>query len=355
MKILYLPRYFDSEYYRRLRGLTNSSVSTLKSKSLAAASKVRSLITFSYIDGFFEESLCQAGQIDFMSAQRYLANPILDHDILVLHYRCSSNLFRGDDNSLLDIAGRFKGPKALFIDADEAEFMKGDNFLSHFDLVIKREPFSDLDRYELSSMNKDKIRPTMLSCKYFRHSPYRAFSRMRHKDLLEMEPCEPLSDVFFLGKATDQRVEAWKALSQCPGLRLVGGLLPRIGFDNESILMTQPMTERNFIRSIRSSRVNLAIDGHGQFTFRHMEIWWAGGLLLANSALRDLWLPLDLREGEHYFCYENLAELVDMTVELSKNPAMCARVASAGRRAFFEGYDVDRHGANIRSWLNSIS
>lgn len=354
MKILYLSRYYNAHYYRRRFSISNAALNGLKNHALIRLSNLRRRFFFSPVDGFFEESLCHSGDVTISHAQIGSRQTFNSYDILVAHFRCTTEKLRGDEDDLIDIAKRFNGPKVLFIDADEAEFMTSDRLIDHYDLVIKREPFIDLDRYGLAPANKDKIRPTMLSCKYFVHSPYPQLCRMRHKSLIEQGRGEPEADLFFIGKATDERLAVWKELGELRDLTLAGGLLPRIGFDNESTVMTTPLNERDYIRQMQRSRISLAVDGHGQFTFRHLEVWCVGGVLLAPAVLKDLWLPLEMKEGLHYFAYDRRSQVTGIVKEILANPKLAAQVAEASRDVFFRDYDVESHGAEIRGWLERL-
>ena len=351
MRIGYIPRHFGPGYYERRYALRSPLANGLKNRTLHVLSHLRRKLYFSPVDGFFEEALHRAGHVTPRSHRDPSALARSRADALVVHFRAASDRLRGEDDALIAIARAFPGVKALFIDADEAAVMKDDRVLDCYDVVFKREPFKDLGRYAIATRNRDKIRPTMLSCPYFRHSPYRSLSHRRHGKALGAEGGPVDADVFFIGKATDARLAAWSALAAIPDIRRAGGLLPRIGFDNDRVLMTSPLDVPAFISRLKSSRINLAVDGHGEFTFRHLETWCAGGFLLASPSIRHISLPIDVREGEHFECYDDLDDLRDKVIHYAGQPERCREIAANGKRLFDAQYDTDRHGRDILSAL----
>ena len=52
-------------------------------------------------------------------------------------------------------------------------------------------------------------------------------------------------------------------------------------------------------------------DGHGQFTYRHLEICCLGGFCLSTPSIRDVTLPfVNLQEGIHYVVLDDLDDLI---------------------------------------------
>jgi len=347
MRIGYVPRFYRPSYYDRRYALRSRLGNRLKNRGVHALAHLRRKLYFSPIDGFFEEALYHAGDVTQRSYRNLQALAASRDDAVVVHFRAAPGRLRGEDDELVAIARACSGTKALFIDADEAAVMKDDRVLDCYDVVFKREPFADPDRYPVAMRNRDKIRPTMLSCPYFQHSPYRALSRRRHVAAIDAEAKPADADVFFIGKATDARLAAWRTLATIPGIRRAGGLLPRIGFDNDPDLMTSPLDVPSFISHLKTSRISLAVDGHGEFTFRHLEIWCAGGFLLASSSLREISLPIDAREGEHFECYDDLDDLREKVAHYATRPDRCREIAANGKKLFDSQYDTGRHGQDI--------
>jgi len=354
MNILYVNRSYSSEYYKSKKVFGYNLEGNLQRRLMATVSTMWRRIYFSEIDGFFEGSLCHAGKVTEISNASVSNQDFADQDTLVVNFRCVPGKLRGDYPRLIEIAEKFSGVKALFVDADRAQIMPNDSVLDCYDIIFKREPFLDLDKYPISSSNKMKIRPTMLSCRYFTHSPYKILNRQRHRDHLSREISVKKSDIFFIGKATDERVEAWTALKAKSHLEISGGLLPRKSMNLDPELITSPISEKDFISGLQESRINLAIDGHGEFTFRHLEIWCAGGFLMAHANLRNIWLPLSMQENEHFVCYENTDDLMKKIDYFSKHSDECDRIGENGREVFQREYSTEYHGAYIRQCFDSL-
>lgn len=299
-------------------------------------------------------SLFHAGNVTRVSNSGFSKQSFIGQDALVVNFRCVENKLRGDYPRLIEIVEGFSGVKVLFIGADKAKIMPDDEVLNRYDIIFKREPFVDLDRYPISYSNKSKIRPTMLSCRYFKHSPYKFLNRSKHKSQLAREVSEKEADVFFIGKASDERVEAWTQLKRKSDLTISGGLLARKGALLDPSLLTVSISEKDFISNIKSSRINLAIDGHGEFTFRHLEIWCAGGFLLAHANLRDIWLPLSMREHEHFECYTDVDNLLDKINYFIRNPAEANQISVNGYEVFQREYSPVYHGNYIRRNLTEL-
>jgi hypothetical protein len=316
--------------------------------------KIKRHLVFSAIDGFFEASLGQAGNVTRVSNSNLSKQSFVGQDALVVNFRCVDGKRTGDYARLIEIGRNFSGAKALFVDTDEARFIPDDEVLNGYDFIFKREPYLDLDRYPISSSNKFKIRPTMLSCPYFTHSPYKLLDRKKHENLLTEEIPEKEFDIFFIGKASEERIEAWTKLKKRPDLKISGGLLPRKAMSHlDPSLLTIPISKEDFISNLRKSRINLAIDGHGEFTFRHLEIWCAGGFLLAHANLRDIWLPLSMREHEHFECYNDIDDLLEKIDYFIQHPEEANRIGASGSKVFQREYSVKHHGSYIQKHLTS--
>jgi len=345
MKILYVTR--DARLSKPQKTLRAELQQRLKAVGL----NIKRHFFFSPIDGYFEASLCHAGNVTRVSNSKFSKQSLIGQDALVVNFRCVGGKLIGDQSRLIEITQGFSGVKALFIDADKASMMLDDTVLDNYDIVFKREPFLDLDRYPLSSANKKKVRPTMLSCPYFKYSPYGFLNSQKHQSLLNEQTSEKVSDVFFIGKASAERIEAWAQLREKPDLTISGGLLPRKGIPLDPSLTTAPISEEAFISNLKKTRINLAIDGHGEFTFRHLEVWCAGGFLLAHANLRDIWLPMSVQEHEHYECYSDTDDLMEKIEYFRQHPKDAARIAENGRKIFQSEYSIEYHGNDIRRHL----
>ena len=304
-------------------------------------------------DGFFEAALDTAFDVTRRTASAVL--PALSglpgrYDALVVNYKQGGEVEWRE--SLLKRFGAADLPKFLFIGSAEAGSIPGDDVLDRFDLIFKREHFRDLDRYPISDRNKSKLRTTILEC-----SP-RTISRLeryRRTHLARVAPTY-LHDVFFSGSTTSAvRTDAWETVVDS-GLSFVGGLqLRKFRTDTHRRYLARKLGHRRYLKTMLGSKINLALEGYGEFTFRHLEIWCAGAFMISTKSLRDLTLPLDACEDTHYVTFENMDELRDKLSYYARNDAERERIAKAGRDMFLRDYDPIRHGDVIRRAIEAYS
>ena len=102
------------------------------------------------------------------------------------------------------------------------------------------------------------------------------------------------------------------------------------------------------------SKVNLALEGLGEFTFRHLEIWCAGSFMISTKSIRDLTLPLNAREGEHFVVFEDIQDLRDKLLYYARNDHERERIAKAGRSMFLRDYDPVKHGEQLRKAVQEL-
>jgi hypothetical protein len=97
-----------------------------------------------------------------------------------------------------------------------------------------------------------------------------------------------------------------------------------------------PMSRAAFQLELRRHRVVVAVAGHGELTYRHMEALAAGAVLVCQD-LRHAQTMFPFEDGENVlFCRPDLADL-RATVERALGDApLRRRVGRAGRRAYTE-------------------
>ena len=116
-------------------------------------------------------------------------------------------------------------------------------------------------------------------------------------------------------------------------------------------MLTARLNVADYMARVRNSKINIALEGIGEFTFRHLELWCCAAFCLSSSSIRNVQLPLDAREGEHYACFDTLDDLVDKVRYYLDHPAERDRIARAGRDLFARQYRFDRHAQYIRSCM----
>jgi hypothetical protein len=157
--------------------------------------------------------------------------------------------------------------------------------------------------------------------------------------------------VFFSGKATASREFAFRALIES-GFNVKGGLQESKRVEADRTLLRPRLSASAYVDMIKSSALNIAMGGHGPFTFRHLEILCAGGFLLSDDSIRDLWLPIPLQAGRHMVTFNDKADLLEKVSHYLSHDSEREGIAQRGARMFFENYDARKHGEFIRRCLN---
>ena len=245
-------------------------------------------------------------------------------------------------------------PKALFVSNPQAGFMPDDRCLDRFDVVFKREHYADLDRYALTAANKNKIRLTWLACPLVAATRFNV-RRIRPATLGFADvPGDYTSDVCFFGtQSAPLRPTAWAAI-QNAGFDALGGIQGHdVDPEVDPRVFTPAIRRDGYIRAIRRARVNLALEGLGEFTHRHWELWLLCAFCLSSPSIRELALPGGAREGEQFVCFDDLDDLIAKTRFYAANQAARERIARQGRRLFEQHFDFRRHGAFVKACLDA--
>jgi len=319
-------------------------------------------------EGFFEASLHAAAEVTAGSLAGLQAGiDTIDrhHDAIVVNSRCLGKrdgiseygLSRPDEIAFLARNPRI--PKALVVVDANAARMPPDDLLDFFDLVFKREMLKDPGRYALSDRNRAKIRATMITCPLLRLTR----RNVRTADVTGLfpprHPPPPERDAFFLGAATNPvRTDLVARLRSSPlhtlaGLQIKGKEQDTPG--NRDLAAAQ-LERKHYINAIRTSRVDLAIQGYGQFTYRHLEIWCLGAFMLSDPGIREVTLPIAQPvENEHYAVFEGPDDMVDRIRYFADREEERLRIARNGNELFRRIYDPSEHGACIVKELSTIS
>ncbi|NQT94688.1 MAG: glycosyltransferase family 1 protein [Lentisphaerae bacterium] len=311
-------------------------------------------------EGFFEASLHAAAEVtvcNLRSLRRRIETVDREFDAVIVNSRCLGKRkgvseFGISHPSEIDFLSRNpRIPKVLaLVDANAAR-MPADDLLDLFDLVFKREMLKDTDRYELSEENRGKLRATMVTCPLIRLDR----RSVRTADVAAFFPAAapppPGRDVFFLGAATvPLRTEIVETIRASSLQGLSGLQIKRTEQDTPRSreLAAPPLPRDEYVETIRSSRVNLAVRGFGQFTYRHLELWCLGAFMLSDPGIRDVTLPIAQPvENEHYAVFEGPEDLVDKVRYFLDHEEERLRIARNGRELFLRIYDPSTHGADI--------
>lgn len=307
-------------------------------------------------DGFFTASLYSAFQVkeqDLNWLRQNISYVNKNFDALFLNYR-SDEKREGVKEKDLSFLSSLTIPKVLVVTNAQASALPKDPLLDLFDLVFKREHYIDLDRYPVSNRNKEKIRNTMLGCPLIRVTT-KNVSKVVPANLGFKTPGTTFSqDIFFSGKTTHPiRLSAWERL-QKEGFNLIGGLNPHKRYDTPipPELCAPRFSHQQYIQAIRSSQISLALEGYGEYTFRHNEILFLCSFMISTPSIRGLKLPIDLVENAHYICFEDLDDLVDKVRYYREHETERKRIAQAGREQFEKDYDFQKHGCYIKQTIS---
>lgn len=308
--------------------------------------------------GFFGYSLHQVSTVEAVNLATVLAWP--EHyrgryDAVIVSAKSGLEKLPPD---LLEVALSLRPLRyAILVPGARPKAMIPDSLADCFDVIFKREPWADLDRYALSVTNKAKICPTLISnpqdMLFTRLPGLRMGYRPRH---LGYE-CPKIHDVFFLGRVGrnryDNRVNAWRRICALEGVNATGGIIPdgpKTPIPPE--LRAAPLRPRAYRRALLRSRINLALDGIGPFTFRHLELFWSGSFCLSESDLSQIWLRVPAINGQDYVAFSDNKDMVEKILHYLQRPAEIQRIARNSRRLYERLFDPMAHAKEIRGALD---
>ncbi len=309
-------------------------------------------------NGFFRASLatvCNVRNIRIQRAKKDIRRLSGENDVIV----CDSKAFLDNRHRQvmpLDFLAESDGAvRVLLVANARPDVIPPDQVLDRFDIVFKREPFTDRDRYGISNENKDKIRPTMLGCPLIRVTP-RNIGKIDPTALGFKKPPDSFEhDVFFSGINTAKVREEFVERLSNEDFDFHGGLQFRKRKPGISRRYSFPrLKRRKYIELTRKSRIGLVLEGEGPFTYRHLELWFLCSFMISTPHIRGLQLPIEAVEGEHYVCYENYDDLVDKINYYLAHPRERDRIALAGRKMFERNFSYEGHGEYIRKCIESL-
>ena len=311
-------------------------------------------------DGFFEESLFHVFNVASVKLDEFYKKEIWNKnnfDVFVYNYKAANNK---QNQTIIDKVSRIKNkPKILFLGGARAEDIPDENMLDVFDIIFKRAPFEDLNRYNISEKNKQKFYPTMLTCPLI-INPRNIFAKMFRSFLNPSFPPynnKKKYDIFFSGampQRHNKRLEVWQHLTE-QGLSTYGGLQETS--ENAPVpekLAFSKLNKKNYVKAMRNAKINLALDGIGQFTFRHLEIWYLGEFMMSSPSIKEVSLFLPAKENIHYVSYNSLNDLSEKINFYLKNDSACEKIAKNGKEMFDKYYDPQKHGLEIKRAVEKI-
>lgn len=318
-------------------------------------------VAFADQDGFFEASLREAGSVT-TTTFRQCRNQVAwvnSFDVVVVNMKCYPFKDATDrDHQLSTFIMQLQTRTAVFIGAAEARIMLPDWVIDQVDVVFKREPFRDRTRYDLSVTNQEKIVPTMISCPFvrlWRPTFWARCARFVYRPVPDCQAKTTQYDVGFSGVnaySHTLRFDVWQRVI-AEEFSTVGGLQPN-PYKAEQLpaaLIGPRYHGRAYRRALCAAKINLALPGIGEYTFRHQELLYLGACMMADTTIAERELPIPLEPEVHYIAFANLDDLVKKINYYLEHPAARARIAAAGQALFTEYYQPKRHAAQIRKVL----
>ncbi|PIQ73285.1 hypothetical protein CO026_02725 [Candidatus Kaiserbacteria bacterium CG_4_9_14_0_2_um_filter_41_32] len=315
-------------------------------------------------DGFFESALHSMVNITEVSLKDVLKyKPSVNYDWVLINWKQSSYTTDNDRGQaiLRALVNYPISRKAIFIGAAQAEYLPPVEVLDAMTLIFKREPFRNRDLYNLTETNRIKIVPTMISCPFV-HSPgenilARIYSYL-HPTVSICHINETCFEVGFSGADAAGhtiRQDVW-ARVKAEGFSTVGGLQPNpyTKAPIPSELAAPRFKVKDYRDSLCQAKINLALDGIGQYTFRHQELLYLGAFMMSGPSIRDLDLIIPLEENVHYVAFNDLDDMVEKIRYYLAHKDERQKIALAGKKLFDEYYNPKLHGQTLLARLNKL-
>ena len=319
---------------------------------------------FEDISAFFEASLREVFKVKRMGAREAILKKEWvnkNFDLVVVDYR--ADILAGIENkkdNAIEISKNFSIPKVLFASTDKTITLPDNEVLDKYNVIFKREPFSDLDRYDISEENKKKICSTMLSCPFVRRSKFKYLSLIlslfypKYKKNKNYE-----YDVYFSGPGIKEgrivenyknRNKIWQRV-RSEGFKVIGGIIPREGEYVDKNIRGVSIRGEKYIKTINSSKICLAIDGVGNFTYRHLELFYSGAFVLSTDSIDKLNLPIKIQNGVDYVSFSSVDDMVEKIKYYIEHEEEREKIAKKGREKFEKYYNIKRHGEYIETCI----
>lgn len=235
------------------------------------------------------------------------------------------------ERKLLKLCKEFKNKKVLIDTRDTSNEYSG-AIIHSFDLIVQRE--------KLKKLKNLKIFSSMLPCTLLDSAEYD--EPINWNLIGKSEPNNKFKfDIFFSGKKTSQaRIDLLETIETL-NLSYAGGLGNKILYSD-------------YLEMIHKSAINLAPEGVGIFTFRHLEIIACCSFLMCPSKINEIELPIPFRDGEDFIGYDDLNDFKEKIDYYLKNPKIRKQIAMNGRKKLEKYYSPLNHGKNIYNRLFKI-
>jgi len=325
--------------------------------------RVQRWLSYRDQDGFFEQSLDIATAVSRTSLSR--AKESLNksqYDWLIVNWKqpgFTNEAERAESVCELLKVAKAKGVRtAVFINAAQAQYLPPEKVLDVAEVIFKREPWRDRTRYPISEHNQQKIVPTMIHCPLVpsprNHFLARWIAKLQ-RTVVSCDSVELKYDVGFSGADAAEhslRRDVWQRVVD-ENFSRIGGLQPNPQTNNPlpQQLLGDRLTGRAYQKALCAAKVNLALRGIGEYTFRHQELLAIGGFMLSDDSILASELPMPLEEGVHYVAFKDLEDMVSKIRYYAAHDDERCAIAKAGQQLFMRYYNSEVHAKTIRRSL----
>ena len=101
---------------------------------------------------------------------------------------------------------------------------------------------------------------------------------------------------------------------------------------------------KKYLSNIYDSSINLALEGKGEFTFRHLEILASCSFMLCERSINELELPIPLVDEKHFVSFTDKEDLIEKIDFYLKNDDLRNKIALNGRKVLEDHYSPKKHG-----------
>ncbi len=238
------------------------------------------------------------------------------------------------EKRLLKLSKQFKIKKVIVDVTDTSINNINDEILDGYDHVIKRE----MNKIILNKKYLTTILPcTLIDYIIPKNEEFIDWSIIGHSKPNN----NPAYDIFFSGKITSRyRTEIIDFLYS-----------KNYNFYGKAENFKIPFNQ--YLSTIYNSSINLALEGKGEFTFRHLEILASCSFMLCQSSINQLDLPLPLLDGKHFVTFNDKDDLLEKINFYLKNNDLRNEIALNGRKVLEEYYSPKKHGSFLFSKIFS--
>ena len=229
------------------------------------------------------------------------------------------------EKKLLKLSKIFKIKKVIVDGTDKSINIINDDILDGFDYVIKRE--------KNKQISNKKYLTTILPCTIVDYKVSKKKENIDWNIIGNSKPNnDPKYDIFFSGKKTSKYRKELVEFLYSKEFNFFGRTEDiKIPFDR-------------YLSSIYDSSINLALEGKGEFTFRHLEILASCSFMLCQNSINELELPFPLVDGKHFGTFESKEDLIEKISFYLKNNSLRNEIALNGRKVLEEHYSPKKHG-----------